>query len=67
MAMTLRLTPADEELLAQLAEQDGISRHEATLRAIREAAARQGHESEVANASARARDRYAALLERLGQ
>lgn len=67
MAMTLRLTPEDERLLAALAEAEGVSRHEATLRAIRDAAARRGHEAKVAEFSARARDRYAEVLERLGR
>ena len=67
MAMTLRLTPEDERILAELAETDGVSRHEATLRAIREAAARRGHEAKVAELSAGARERYADVLERLGR
>jgi len=67
MAMTLRLTPEDERLLASLAEAEGVSRHEATLRAIREAAARRGHEAAVADLSARARRRYADVLDRLGR
>lgn len=40
MAMTLRLSPEDEQLLAQLAEEDGVSKQEATIRAIHETAAR---------------------------
>ena len=67
MAMTLRLSEDDEKVLAELAELDGISRQEATVRAIREAAARRGHESAVRDASARARDRYADVLRRLGE
>lgn len=67
MAMTLRLTPDDERVLAQLAEEDGISRHEATIRAIHEVAARRGHERSVRALSASARERYADLLDRLGQ
>ena len=65
--MTLRLTPEDERVLAQLAEQDGISRQEATIRAIHEVAARRGHERSVKELSAAARERYADLLDRLGQ
>lgn len=65
--MTLRLTPEDERLLAALAEAEGVSRHEATLRAIRETAARHGHETKVAEQSAKARERYAVLLDRLGR
>ena len=67
MAMTLRLTPDDEQILAALAEAEGVSRHEATLRAIREAAARRGHEAKVAELSGRARERYADVLDRLGR
>ena len=67
VAMTLRLSPEDERLLAALPEAEGVSRHEATLRAIREAAARHGHENEVAKLSARARERYADVLDRLGR
>lgn len=67
MAMTLRLSPDDEEVLAALAEADGISKQEATIRAIHEVAARRGHQQRVSEASARARERYADLLERLGQ
>ncbi|MGB7449190.1 MAG: CopG family transcriptional regulator [Ornithinimicrobium sp.] len=65
MAMTLRLTPDDERALAALAEAEGVSKQEATLRAIREAAARRGHEERIHELSARGRQRYADLLERL--
>ena len=37
MAMTLRLEPEDEKALALLAEADGVSKQEATVRAIRTA------------------------------
>lgn len=67
MAMTLRLTEDDERILAALAEADGISRQEATIRAIREVAERRGHVEAVAASSARARSRYADVLERLGR
>lgn len=66
MAMTLRLTQEDERILARLAQEAGVSRQEATIRAIREVAARRGHEAAVTDASARARARYADLLRRLG-
>ena len=64
--MTLRLSKEDERLLALLAEEDGVSRQEATIRAIH-VAARRGHEQRVADASARIRNRYAEVLERLGR
>lgn len=67
MAMTLRLTPDDEQALRLLAEEQGISRQEATVRAIHEAAARHVREERVRNLSAKARDRYGDLLKRLGE
>ena len=67
MAMTLRLTPDDERALAQLAEAQGVSKQEATVRAIHEAASRRLRRDKVAVLSAAARERYADLLDRLGQ
>ncbi len=67
MAMTLRLEPEDEKALALLAEAEGVSKQEATVRAIREAAARRVREDKVRHLSAAARARYGDLLDRLGQ
>ncbi len=67
MAMTLRLSPDDERALTELARLEGVSKQEATVRAIREAAARRGHSDQVAQLSEAARARYADLLDRLGQ
>ncbi|MGO1976463.1 MAG: CopG family transcriptional regulator [Brachybacterium tyrofermentans] len=67
MAMTLHLTDADEKILAELAEKDGVSHQEAAVRAIREVAARHGHQQQVSELSATGRTRYADLLDRLGQ
>lgn len=67
MAMTLRLEPEDEKALTLLAQADGVSKQEATVRAIREAAARRVREDKVSLLSAVARARYADLLDRLGQ
>ena len=67
MAMTLRLTERDEQALAALAAADGVSKQEATIRAIDEVAERRGHQARVADASARVRTRYADVIERLGQ
>ena len=47
MAMTLRLTDEDERALAALAAAQGISKQEATVRAIRDAAARGLHEAKA--------------------
>ncbi len=66
MAMTLRLNPEDERALALLAEADGVSKQEATVRAIHEAASRRLRRDKVASLSAAARERYADLLDRLG-
>lgn len=65
--MTLRLAPDDDRLLAALAEAEGVSKQEAAVRAIREAAVRRGHEDRVRELSARGRERYADLLDRLGR
>lgn len=67
MAMTLRLNDDDERLLTALAEAEGVSKHEATLRAIRSAARRGLHREAVRQASAAHRERYAELLDRLGR
>lgn len=67
MAMTLRLTPEDEQALTQLAEAEGVSKQEATVRAIHEAASRRVRRDQVTALSAAARDRYADLLDRLGK
>ncbi len=65
--MTLRLTPEDEQALTLLAEAEGVSKQEATVRAIREAASRRLRRDKVASLSVGARQRYADLLDRLGQ
>ena len=67
MAMTLRLSDEDEQALTLLAEAQGVSKQEATVRAIRDAAARRVHQDRVGDLSAQARVRYADVLERLGR
>lgn len=67
MAMTLRLNPDDEHALALLAEADGVSKQEATVRAIHEAASRRLREDKIRTLSAGARERYVDLLDRLGK
>ncbi len=66
MAMTLRLTPKDEQALIFLAEAEGVSKHQAALRAIHEMARLKGHEVKVTAAASSAQSRYADLLNRLG-
>ncbi len=65
--MTLRLTEEQDLALTLLAQAEGVSKQEATVRAILEAAARRRHEARVSDLSATARVRYADLLERLGR
>lgn len=65
--MTLRLTEEQERALARLAETDGVSKHEAAVRAITDAAARTVRDERVRALSTSGRERYASLLERLAQ
>jgi len=67
MAMTLRLTEEQERTLALLAEAQGVSKQEATVRAIADAAARHVRAERVSALSSSGRERYAALLDRLAQ
>ncbi|WP_370944513.1 CopG family transcriptional regulator [Amycolatopsis sp. cg5] len=67
MAMTLRLNEEQERALAMLAEVQGVSKHEAIVRAISEAAARSVRDDRVRALSQDGRSRYASLLDRLAQ
>ena len=67
MAMTLRLTDEQERALALLAEAEGVSKQEATVRAIMDAASRQVRRERIGELSAAGRDRYAELLARLAE
>ncbi|MEZ5085275.1 MAG: CopG family transcriptional regulator [Tessaracoccus sp.] len=67
MAMTLRLRPEDERALTELAEAEGVSKQEATVRAIHEAVSRRQHQGRVRDLSAAARERYADVLDRLSR
>jgi hypothetical protein len=65
--MTLRLSDEQDRALEALARADGVSKQEAAVRAITDAAARRVHEDQVRELSASARERYADLLDRLGR
>lgn len=67
MAMTLRLTDEQEHALALLAEAEGVSKQEATVRAIMDVAGRKLRADRVSELSASGRERYAALLKRLAE
>ena len=65
--MRSRLTEEQQRALALLAEADGISKHEAVVRAIAAAADRRVRDDRVRELSRDGRERYAALLDRLVQ
>jgi hypothetical protein len=67
MAMTLRTTEDDDRLIDELARAEGVSKHEAVLRAVRETAERVRHHEAVDDAARRTMDRYGDLLRRLGE
>jgi predicted transcriptional regulator len=67
MAMTLRLTDEEQEMLKAMAEQEGLSQQEIVRRAVRERAERQNLQRDVHAAGVRAVTRYAALLDRLSK
>lgn len=67
MAFTLRLTEDEDLLLAEQAQAEGISKHEAARRAIVERAARLRQDQAVARSAAAGALRYADLLDRLGK
>ena len=65
--MTLRLTPEQDQTLAHLAAANRMSKHEAVVRAIEDAAARSAHSDRVQALSGEGRRRYAGLLDRLSR
>lgn len=67
MAMTLRLSPAEDRALTLLAGTRGTSKQEAARRAIIEAAARSVRDAEVRILAADAVESHAAVLRRLAK
>lgn len=67
MAMTLRLTDAEQAALRQRAELEGISLQEAARRAVREFVDRSDHRDRVADAAARILVAHDDALRRLGE
>ena len=65
MAMTLRLTVAEQAALRERAEREGISMQDAARRAVREYVARGEHEDRVAAAAARVMGAHTEALRRL--
>lgn len=67
MAMTLRLSDADQDGLRARAAAERISMQEAARRAIRDYLARSEHRDRVAAAAGRVLGEHADALERLGR
>ena len=67
VALNLRLTKEQDQLLSELARSQGMSKNEAAARAIEEAWVRRAHQGEVRELARAAAERYAALLDRLAQ
>jgi hypothetical protein len=67
MAMTLRLTDAEQAALRERADAEGISMQEAARRAVREFVTRGEHHDRVNAAATRIMNRHADALRRLGE
>jgi predicted transcriptional regulator len=67
MAMTLRLSPSEDETLARLARQFRMSKNAAAAQAIDLATPRADHPEFVGRSTARLLDRYRTLFDRLAQ
>jgi len=65
--MNLRLSQEDSALLKALADAEGVSMHEAALRAIRRNAEELAHSARVRAATAEMIDRWGDVLDRLGK
>jgi predicted transcriptional regulator len=67
MAMTLRLTAEQEAQLTALAQQTNMSKQQAAVLAIEEAAQRRSYDAKLDSAIDSVLTRYADALERLGK
>lgn len=67
MAMTLRLTDAEQALLQRRAEDEGVSMQDVARRAIREYVGLADHRDRVAAAAERITRVHADAIERLGR
>ena len=65
MAMTLRLTKEQDTALALLAHMEGVSKHEAAIRAIESAAARALQQGQAREITASVIDTDMALLRKV--
>lgn len=67
MAMNLRLSTAEQDVLDRLALQSGLSKNEVVRQALMEKAARDGHRAQVERSLDWALDRYGDVIRRLGE
>ena len=67
MAMTLRLTDAEQQALREHAAAEGISMQDAARRAVRDYLSRSEHRSRVTAAADLITDVHADALDRLGR
>jgi plasmid stability protein len=67
MAMTLRLTDAEQSALRERADREGISMQDAARRAVRDYIAKGEHHDRVAAAAERVKVVHAEALKRLGE
>lgn len=65
--MTLRTSESDDRRIEELARIQGVSKHEAVLRAVRDAADRTVRQDRLERSADRVAERYGDLLRRLGQ
>jgi predicted transcriptional regulator len=67
MAMTLRLSPTEDETLARLARQFRMSKNQAAAQAIDLAAPKRDHAEFVRRSTTRLLDKYSSVLDRLAE
>ncbi len=67
MAMNLRLSDAEQDLLDRLARRSGLSKNDVLRQALVEKAAREGHRAQVERSLDWALDRYGDVVRRLGE
>lgn len=67
MAMNLRLSEAEQDLLDRLARRSGLSKNDVLRQALVEKAAREGHRAQVERSLDWALDRYGDVVRCLGE
>ena len=67
MAINLRLTDDEQQVLDALAAESGLSKNDVLRRALMEKAIRDGHRARVEQSLDWTLDRYGDLLRRLGE